>query len=397
MKRAHESCQLTAGHRSALISYATVVGTLLATATAPSYGQLTVSQISYVKIPDAFGNRQTNASQLITSIPGGQSISFGAVDSASVSSGQLIGSFEYFSSVLGSGTARYGSLGGKIETNSSSTPDSLPFAFGPGNAINFGSAQAHGYTALTFQDTGVVTSSTLAVGTPVTLSFTFSLESFGYLVGRPTNSDNRFLALYMPSATDISANPVTGTSTLVADNGIQTLSLNTVVGHTLRLNGELDIYVQAWAGRDNNDAPYYSQVMGGEDASNTAHYFLDAPAGVSFASASGHDYSVTPGDYNTNGIVDAADYTVWRNGLGSIYTPADYDVWKSHFGQMADDGSGSAGTSSSRAAVPEPTTVASLLVGILAVFARGRVKRSGIVATARSLGSTAAAGELVTV
>ena len=57
-----------------------------------------------------------------------------------------------------------------------------------------------------------------------------------------------------------------------------------------------------------------------------------------------------PGDYNFNGIVDAADYSVWRDTLGSttdlradssgptVGTPngivdqADYDFWKSHFG-----------------------------------------------------------------
>ena len=57
-----------------------------------------------------------------------------------------------------------------------------------------------------------------------------------------------------------------------------------------------------------------------------------------------------PGDYNQNGIVDAADYTVWRNNLGSGTslpnddTPGvgqdDYTRWKTHFGQTAGSGSG---------------------------------------------------------
>jgi predicted outer membrane repeat protein len=64
-----------------------------------------------------------------------------------------------------------------------------------------------------------------------------------------------------------------------------------------------------------------------------------------------------PGDYNQNGIVDTADYTVWRNALGTrdipafaaadgsgngIVDQADYSVWKSHFGDtLPPQGAGS--------------------------------------------------------
>jgi hypothetical protein len=56
-----------------------------------------------------------------------------------------------------------------------------------------------------------------------------------------------------------------------------------------------------------------------------------------------------PGDYNRNGIVDAADYTVWRDTLGAgglvpltgadgdgngAVDVVDYRVWKSHFGAV---------------------------------------------------------------
>jgi hypothetical protein len=64
-----------------------------------------------------------------------------------------------------------------------------------------------------------------------------------------------------------------------------------------------------------------------------------------------------PGDYNQNGVVDAADYTVWRDGLGSTYTPADDDVWKQHFGAHAG--------SSAAAAVPEPTSSILLIVAVV--------------------------------
>jgi hypothetical protein len=55
------------------------------------------------------------------------------------------------------------------------------------------------------------------------------------------------------------------------------------------------------------------------------------------------------GDYNNNGVVDAADYVVWRNEIG---TPAAYETWRANFGRTAASGSMVAGTS-----VPEPASV----------------------------------------
>jgi hypothetical protein len=64
------------------------------------------------------------------------------------------------------------------------------------------------------------------------------------------------------------------------------------------------------------------------------------------------------GDYNRNGIVDAADYVVWRNRLGATFTPADYDVWRSNFGQTTGSGAGA----TVNAAVPEPATLVMLML-----------------------------------
>lgn len=69
------------------------------------------------------------------------------------------------------------------------------------------------------------------------------------------------------------------------------------------------------------------------------------------------------GDYNSDGVVDAADYTVWRNSVGSVGAnlPADgngdakvdaddYSIWKDNFGQPELGVALQAGVT----AVPEP-------------------------------------------
>jgi hypothetical protein len=75
-----------------------------------------------------------------------------------------------------------------------------------------------------------------------------------------------------------------------------------------------------------------------------------------------------PGDYNQNGAVDTADYIVWRKNDGS---PAGYDVWRANFGRTVQ--SEVATAASSPAAIPEPTALSIVMVGMLAVLNRRRV------------------------
>lgn len=75
-----------------------------------------------------------------------------------------------------------------------------------------------------------------------------------------------------------------------------------------------------------------------------------------------------PGDFNDDGIVDAADYTVWRDGLGTTYTNADYDTWRAHFGQSIN--SSASGATDRHGAVPEPASIALLMLASTMIYCR---------------------------
>lgn len=86
------------------------------------------------------------------------------------------------------------------------------------------------------------------------------------------------------------------------------------------------------------------------------------------------------GDYNTDGIVDAVDYTVWRDSQGQsgidlpadgsgngTVGPEDFDVWKSNF---SDEVPGVGASSSLN--VPEPATMSLSIGTLLALLQRTR-------------------------
>lgn len=79
------------------------------------------------------------------------------------------------------------------------------------------------------------------------------------------------------------------------------------------------------------------------------------------------------GDYNDDGAVDAADFTIFRDNLGgnssalngngsgaATVVQADYNLWKQNFGNS---GTGSG------AAIPEPSTALLLVTSLLGLHA----------------------------
>jgi hypothetical protein len=103
---------------------------------------------------------------------------------------------------------------------------------------------------------------------------------------------------------------------------------------------------------------------------------------VNNTSATSIDLVVSPqllGDYNNNGYVDAADYTVWRNNVGQsagtllnddtgvAIGPAQYNLWKTHYGN------GPSGASAFNSdAVPEPASVVVVLMGLMTILVAPR-------------------------
>lgn len=88
------------------------------------------------------------------------------------------------------------------------------------------------------------------------------------------------------------------------------------------------------------------------------------------------------GDYNQNGIVDAADYTVWHDTLGSttdlrangdntgasagLVDAADYLVWQNHLGEVYPAGSGAFEVPV--ASVPEPNSLGLIALAVVALM-----------------------------
>ncbi len=100
---------------------------------------------------------------------------------------------------------------------------------------------------------------------------------------------------------------------------------------------------------------------------------------------------VLPGDFNNDGMVSIADYTVWRDNLGSPtedsinnagdglngVDQADYGLWKQNFGAVSSIFASNDFATSDTAAVPEPCAMqivfGGMLLGVVGGFRRRRL------------------------
>jgi len=148
----------------------------------------------------------------------------------------------------------------------------------------------------------------------------------------------------------------------VADQGYANLAsgVNEIV-HALSLNGVLQI------------AGSYGAT--GSGAANISDEYFKGAGIISVISLAG--------DFNANGVVDMADYVLWRENVGQaagtlandttggIVGNSQYNLWRANFGNVMGSGSGS---QFSGAAVPEPTAIGLMLVSLAGFVSRRRVR-----------------------
>lgn len=150
-------------------------------------------------------------------------------------------------------------------------------------------------------------------------------------------------------------------------------------------DGEMVLDVQDIRYRDTAslqiDMMYFSTFFGGsssiwEATKDELAYFDDFVVST--------DFITIPGDYNSDGVVDAADFTVWRDAFGAAagalpndfdggtIGQAQYNTWAANFGNAVDWANTPLVT-----AVPEPQTLpfAWLCAASLVLFGRRRSRK----------------------
>ena len=116
---------------------------------------------------------------------------------------------------------------------------------------------------------------------------------------------------------------------------LQVLKINLNNGFNITSGQAFDVL--DWGSRSGTFSAIELPALAGGLAWNTSQLYTAGVLSVGL-----------PGDFNANGMVDAADYVVWRKGLGTIYTQNDYNVWRTNFGQPGGSGAGA----TANAAVP---------------------------------------------
>ena len=186
---------------------------------------------------------------------------------------------------------------------------------------------------------------------------------------------------------------ITNNGTIAPGNGVGTLTaignltmganshLSLELGDQLTVGGNLDLSNNEFL--DIVGSPVgvsyliatYTGTLSGTFNHVTTGYTVNYGTGTNSQITLSVPLSNLKGDFNNNGRVDAADYVLWRNSVGSntalpndngLGTPigsAQYDLWRSNFNKP---GSGSGALEGGE--VPEPTSVLLVILGAMALL-----------------------------
>ncbi len=268
-------------------------------------------------------------------------------------------------------SAALATLGNGVNPGTLTANNGLTIDFG-GNITGFGTLSTPNNVSKPLINNGHITGS---VGQPITLT--------GYVKGVGTFDNVNFTGTFSPGLSptlltvgNIALSP---TSTLLMElggtspgSGYDQIQASGALG----LGGTLQIALI------NGFAPAAGQSFNLFDWAAVSGTFntlaLPALAGLSWNTSQLYTTgvlslasTVLAGDYNGNGLVDAADYVVWRTNqgttnalpndpIGGTIGAAQYNQWRSHFGQSSGSGSGDV----TNAAVPEPATFLLLMLAV---------------------------------
>lgn len=204
----------------------------------------------------------------------------------SIQNGDVASGIHLEASVLGGGSADYGTLGGTV-TSQVRNQSKFNNSYTP---------RAEGILTMSFLDSGIVTSKTQAAGAPVTLSFVASLASDYFTSGVRGNgkngANNSFDGFVQDQTTLVKNGMFIGNGIAGTTPSTVLFTLNTTVGHTVTLSGLLEIsassYIDGLPDALGGDVSATSSAL----AAHTAHFYLQPTDDLSLVTASGHDYAI---------------------------------------------------------------------------------------------------------
>ena len=239
------------------------------------------------------------------------------------------GLFAYDAALNSHGTVGYGVFTGDMSFVLQAKPQTANTPNGP--VDNQGHSELVSHINLSFDDSGIVSSSTLSIGTPVAIRFIIVSHSVAS-ISEPTHLENN-----NPHANGEYAGLDTGgyvtifdentnvelNGFIYLDNHVTTFSLNTAVGHRVDLLAHYTMNGSGYAGLDGNH--FFATVEGSLMNASTRIY-VQGPPGVSYAADSGHNYApdtTVPrllGNISTRGFVGTGDNVliggIMINGTG---------------------------------------------------------------------------------